>query len=92
MQPRPASPHHRWVAVVAITAYVAIGVFPYLVSGLLVPQGAVVVLMVCWFLGLIAIAVVARRRPVFTPLAVLGALLFWFAFVSLGSRLFGWTA
>lgn len=92
MQRRPASPPHRWVAVLAIPAYVALGVFPYLVSGLVVPFGAVVVLMVCWFLGLIAIAVVAKRRPVLTPLVVLGAMLFWFAFVSLGSLLFGWTA
>lgn len=82
----------RSILLVALLAYLAIGIFPYLVSGLLVPPWAVAVLMLCWAVGLFAAVVGARRRPLLAPAAVVLALLFWFAFVTAGSMLFGWTA
>lgn len=80
------------VALLAVASYLVLGFFPYLVSGLVVPPAAVAVLLCCWALGLLATARLARRRPLLTPLAVVAALVFWLAFVSLGSALFGWTA
>ncbi|NNF55148.1 MAG: hypothetical protein HKN03_11990 [Acidimicrobiales bacterium] len=82
----------RFVVIVSLLAYLAIGFFPYLVSGLIVPPGAVAVLMVCWFMGLFLTARMATARPLLAPVGVVAAILFWFAFVTLGSSLFGWTA
>lgn len=82
----------RWITRVALAAYVVIGFFPYLVSGLVVPTGAVVVLMACWAIGLAVTIRWARVRPMVAPAAVAVAIAFWFAFVSLGSAVFGWTA
>ena len=82
----------RWILVVALVCYVLVGFFPYLVSGLVVPPSAVAVLMAFWATGLLAIALAGRRRPWLAPAVVVLALVFWFAFVTLGSLLFGWTA
>lgn len=80
----------RLIFIVTLLAYLAIGFVPYLVSGLIVPTGAVAILMVCWLIGLFLTARVATTRPLLAPLGVVAALLFWFAFVTLGSSLFGW--
>lgn len=85
-------PAHRWVGMVSLALYVVTGVFPYLVSGLVVPIWALVVLMLCWGVGLALTAMVALRRPLWSLLAVPGSLLFWWVFVSGGAALFGWTA
>lgn len=85
-------PPHRWVGMVSLALYVVTGVFPYLVSGLVVPVWALVVLMLCWGIGLVVTAQMALRRPVASLLAVPGALLFWWAYVSGGAALFGWAA
>lgn len=82
----------RFVVIVSLLAYLAIGFFPYLVSGLIVPIGAVAVLMVCWFAGLMLTSRLAASRPLLAPLGVVAAILFWFTFVTVGSSLFGWTA
>ena len=83
---------NRFIVIVSIVAYLVVGFVPYLVSGLIVPPGAVAVLMICWFVGLMLTARLAAARPVLAPVGVVAALLFWFAFVTLGSSLFGWTA
>ena len=83
---------NRFIVIVSIVAYLVVGFVPYLVSGLIVPPGAVAVLMICWFVGLMLTARLAAARPLLAPVGVVAALLFWFAFVTLGSSLFGWTA
>ncbi len=88
----PIQRRDRFVVIVSFLAYLVIGFVPYLVSGLIVPTGAVAVLMVCWFVGLMLTARLAATRPLLAPVGVVAAILFWFAFVSLGSSLFGWTA
>lgn len=82
----------RFIVIVSLVGYLLVGFFPYLVSGLIVPTGAVAVLMVCWFVGLLLTARLAAARPLLAPVGVVAAILFWFAFVTLGSSLFGWTA
>ena len=82
----------RWIAWVALACYLGLGFFPYLVSGLVVPPGAVVFLMLCWTIGLVVILRWSKDRPIVAPAAVAIAIAFWFAFVSLGSAVFGWTA
>lgn len=91
-EPAPHRRRSRWVAWAALCGYVAVGFFPYLVSGLVVPPGAVVVLMVAWLLGLGLAVWLSRVRPLLVPAVVVLALVFWFAFVSVGEALFGWTA
>lgn len=77
---------------ISLIAYFVIGFIPYGVSGLIVPTGAVAVLMVCWLVGLVITYRIAAARPLLAPVGVLGAIVFWFAFVTIGSSIFGWTA
>lgn len=84
--------HGRWIVRLALACYLAVGVFPYLASGLLVPPAAVAVLMAFWAVGLWSSARWAERQPMVAPAAVVVAIVFWFAFVSLGAELFNWTA
>lgn len=82
----------RWMVRLGVLGYLVIGVFPYLVSGLLVPPAGLFVLLMCWVLGLVTMVLLARERPIVAPAAVVGAIVFWFLYVTVGSALFGWTA
>lgn len=82
----------RWMVRIAVVCYLAIGIFPYLASGLLVPPLALAALMACWAGGLVATLRWASRRPIVAPAAVAAAIGFWFTFVSVGSAVFHWTA
>ena len=82
-------------AVVSVVLHLAVGVFPYAASGLLVPIWGIVVLYALW----LALAVVLvrmlrgeRRRPLFAPLIPVAALAVWFAVVTAGEVLLDWTA
>jgi hypothetical protein len=81
-----------WVGWITIVLYLAIGVFPYLSSGLLAPLYGVIVLMVCWGIGLVITWRLARTRPVLSLLAVPVALAFWWAVLTAGDVFLGWTA
>ncbi|MPZ71911.1 MAG: hypothetical protein GEU74_01560 [Nitriliruptorales bacterium] len=76
---------------VGLGLHVLVGFFPYLSSGLLVPPWGLVVLALVWLSLLVA---AWRWRPA-NPWAVLivpvVAAAAWFAIVSLGEALFGWT-
>jgi hypothetical protein len=82
-------------AAVGVVLHLAVGVFPYAASGLLVPIWGIVVLYSLW----LALAVVLvrllrgeRRRPLLAPLVPVGALAVWFGVVTAGEAIFGWTA
>jgi Flp pilus assembly protein TadB len=62
---------------IGVIAYLALGLFPYLASGLLVPPGAVVVLMVVWTIGLVITIDLSRRSTGWTLMAPVLALAFW---------------
>jgi hypothetical protein len=64
----------------------------YVVSGLMAPMWAIVVLVACWFvLGLCAVRWVRRRPRVVRALPFVGVAL-WIAVISLGEAFLGWTA
>ncbi|HEX6684558.1 MAG TPA: hypothetical protein VF062_17270 [Candidatus Limnocylindrales bacterium] len=76
---------------VGLLAHLATGVW-YAASGLLAPMWAIVVLFVIWF-GLLALAIyLLRTRPVWTLLVPVAATAIWFASISAGEALLGWTA
>jgi hypothetical protein len=83
---------HRWVGWVTIVLYLLIGIFPYLSSGLLAPLYGVIILLVCWGIGLVITWRLARRRPVLSLVAIPLALAFWWAFITAGGLILGWTA
>jgi hypothetical protein len=89
--PKPLPPH-RWVGMVTLGVYVLTGFFPYIVSGLLMPIAALVLLMACWGFGLALTARLALRKPLLSPFAIPAALFFWWGYVTAGSALFGWSA
>ena len=77
-----------WVGIVLLFPVL----YLYLVSGLVAPLWAVVLLVACWLvLGLCAVRWVRRRPLVVLALPFVGVALWW-AVVSLGEVLFGWTA
>ena len=82
-------------AVVGVALHLAVGVFPYAASGLLVPIWGIVVLYALW-LGLAFVLVRLlrgeARRPMLAPLVPVAALAVWFAVVTAGEAIFGWTA
>ena len=93
--PRPAAPaHSAWfvVALVAGTAaHLGAGFF-YLLSGLVAPTWAVIVLILWWaVLTAVGVRFVRRRSPLglLVPLVAAAS---WFAAISLGSRYLGWVA
>lgn len=75
----------------AMGAMAVVGVF-YLSSGLVAPLWAVIGLMAIW-VGLVVLGVAWFRRH---PLRLLAlpviAVVVWFAVLTLGERLLGWTA
>lgn len=83
---------HRWVGWLVQVVYVGIGVFPYLASGLVVPPPALAILMLCWGAGMVFTVRLARSRPVLSLITIPSAVVFWAAFVTLGSAVFDWTA
>ncbi len=75
-----------------LLAYGVLGVYPYAVSGLLVPPAAVAVLLAVWVLGLIYVIRWSSGWSWAAPIGAGAALLFWVLFVLAGSAVFGWTA
>ena len=86
----------EWTAVIAgLVLHLAIGVVPFAASGLVAPLWGVVVLFVWWavMLGVAVRLVRAQpRRPLLVPLVPVVALVGWFAFMSFGGAVLGWTA
>ena len=82
-------------AVVGVVLHLAVGVFPYAASGLLVPIWGIVVLYGLWLaLAVVLVRLLRRetRRPMLAPLVPVAALAGWFAVVTAGEALFDWTA
>jgi len=88
----PTDSRNRVLGIIGLLAYVVVGVFPYLASGLMVPGPWLYILWAIWVMGLAMAWKVFRNRPamslLFAPLAVA----FWFLFVWIGEQLLGWTA
>lgn len=82
----------RAIPVIALAVHLGLGVVPYAASGLIVPAPGYPLLMALWLaLGLLGVWL-AFRRPRWTWLAPAAAAIAWPAIVTLGERLWGWTA
>lgn len=85
----------KLAAGVGAVLHLAVGVFPYAASGLVVPVWGVVVLYGCWLALAVVLVRLLRgpaRRPLLAPAIPVVAIAVWFAFVSLGGALLDWTA
>ncbi len=82
----------RVAAVAGLALYGLVGGVPYLVSGLVVPPVAHVILLAVWGVGLVYAVRIARTKPYLSLVAAPLALVFWVVYVQGGSLIFGWTA
>ena len=78
--------------IVAVAAYLFIGVFPYAVSGLVAPPIGVAVLWALWAAGWWLLVRSVRTAPKWAWSVSLLAAGVWVAVVQTGSLLFGWSA
>jgi hypothetical protein len=79
------------VAGLSAAAHLAVGVF-YASSGLVAPLWAVVVLAVWWLALAAVLSRLALRGSWWTPVVPIVAFATWFAVLTAGERLLGWTA
>ena len=77
---------------VAIAAYVTIGIVPYAGSGLVAPPWGVVLLWGIWLTGWIVLVRALRNSPKWAWAVSLLALGVWVLVVALGGAVFGWSA
>lgn len=90
------APGQRWLAwllvVLSVAAQLVVLVPFTIAAGLLAPLWAVVLLHVLWAGYAVLLWWTVRRRPLVSPLVPLGSAATWFAVMSLGEAVFGWTA
>ena len=82
----------RVVPLIGLILYIATGVFPYLASGLVAPMWGIIVLWVGWLLGLWLTTALFRRRSGWALAMPVVAIGYWWLIITLGERLFDWTA
>lgn len=64
----------------------------YLVSELVAPRWAILLLMAVWAGLLVVALLLLRRRPALVPLVPLAAAVIWVGAISAGEAWLGWTA
>ena len=79
------------LGVVGLVAYLGVGFFPYLSSGLVVPAPWIFLLWALWIVGLVFAWRTFRSRPALLLLFPVAAVAFWFLYLTAGEQLFGWT-
>ena len=82
----------RVVSLIGLILYIATGVFPYLASGLVAPMWGIIVLWVGWLAGLWLTIALFRRRSGWALAMPVVAIGYWWLIITLGERLFDWTA
>ena len=80
------------LGVVGLVAYLIVGAFPYLTSGLMVPGPWLFIVWAVWLIGAVLAWRTFQRSPVWVLAFAPAAVAFWFVYVSLGEQLLGWTA
>lgn len=80
-----------WTGALAVLLHLAVLPF-FAAAGLLAPGWAVGVLLAVWAVLAAALAVLVRRRSPTALLVPPAALALWFAAVTAGEQLLGWTA
>jgi hypothetical protein len=82
----------RIVVAVAIVLQLVVLVPFTVASGLVAPLWAIIALHALWVAGAVGLALLARRRPLATPLVpAVNAALLWAA-ITVGEAWLGWTA
>ena len=76
----------------AIALQLAVGVFPYGASGLMAPPVGLVILAVIWTGCVVALWRWRPENPWLTLLVPVGAVVAWFAVLTFGDAVLGWTA
>jgi len=83
---------HKWAAWLGFFVHLALGVFPFAMTGLLAPIYGVAIAYVGWF-GLLFLALkLWNRAPVRVLLVPVLAVAWWFALLAFGDFVLGWTA
>ena len=80
------------LGIIGLLAYLVVGFFPYLASGLMVPGPWLFVLWAVWLVGLVLAWRTLQRRPAMVLLFPPAAVAFWFLYLTAGEQLLGWTA
>ena len=84
-------PSKIW-GIVGLLAYLVVGAFPYLTSGLMVPGPWLYILWAIWLVGAVLAWRTFQRHPVRVLFFAPAAVVFWFLYVTAGEQLLGWTA
>ena len=79
------------LGVLGLLLYAGVG-FLYLTSGLVVPMPWLAILWLIWLAGLYPLIRLFSTARAWTVVVPVVALAFWWAYLSLGEALFGWTA
>lgn len=77
---------------VAIALHVLVGLFPYLASGLVAPPAGLAVLALIWIALFVAVWRWRPRPAALLLLVPVAAVALWFAVLSFGDAVLGWTA
>ena len=85
------SPAATISGVLGLVLYLATG-FLYISSGLVVPGVWLILIWVIWLAGIYLLVRVFQTARAWTPLVAVGAVAFWWIYVSLGEYLLDWTA
>ena len=83
---------NRVVAWIGLSLHIAIAVFPFSASGLLAPLYGIALVYLGWALGLFGVIRWWRSTPKAVLLMPFAALVWWFAVMSIGGAVLGWTA
>ena len=91
--PRPGAPRspRQWATAGLTAAGMLVALWLYSTSGLVAPLWAVLGLLVVWLLLAVVAVRLHRRRGGWSVLVPLGAVALWFAVLSLGEAVLGWT-
>ena len=89
-QKAPAPWWAKAVAWVGLVLHLAL-LYWYVVSGLLAPGWAVLMLLVIWVALLVVAVRLRRRRPLLVPLVPLVGFLVWIGVITAGETWLGWT-
>lgn len=88
----PVEQQSRWPVVVAALLHLGIAVFPLPASGLVSPAWFLVVVAVGWLVGAVVLWRLAQRAPRRAWLVPVVTLALWFAAITFGDVVLGWTA
>ena len=78
--------------IVGLLAYLLVGFFPYLASGLMVPGPWLFILWAIWLAGAVLAWLTFQRRPLRVLIFAPAAVAFWFLYVTAGEQFLDWTA